>query len=71
MTAVHRKVDFINQINSTFGSGGLVCFFNDKELAQYISWKRQRFHKDHTEYLPKVGVTSPKVGGKDKSGFSQ
>lgn len=58
MAAVHRKVDFINQINSTFGSGGMVCSFNDKELAQYISWKRQCFHKDRSEYLPKVGVTS-------------
>ena len=35
MVAVHRKVDFINQINSTFGSWGFICSFNDKELAQY------------------------------------
>ncbi len=55
-SAVHKKVDFITQINSTFGSGGLVCSFSDKELAQYISWKKCKFHKSHPNREPKIGV---------------
>lgn len=53
---MHKKVDFITQINSTFGSGGLVCSFSDKELTQYISWKKCSFHKSHPNREPKVGV---------------
>ena len=29
-------VDLIHQINSAFGSGGMVCSFSDKELAHKL-----------------------------------
>ena len=36
----------------------MVCSFSDKELAQYISYKRQCFHKDQPDYVARVGVLS-------------
>lgn len=69
---MHKKIDFINQINATFGSGGMICSFNDKELSQYISWKKQLFYNNHPERESKEGVLSL---GKQKCGsiwiFSQ
>ena len=39
MAAINKKADFVNQLNSSFGSGGLSCSFADKELVQFINWK--------------------------------
>ena len=36
----------------------MVCSFSDKELAQYISYKRRCFHKDQPDYVARVGVLS-------------
>ena len=70
--AVNKKVDFLHQINSTFGSGGLMCSLNDKELSQYVTWKKLCFHKSYPDREPKKGVLSL---GKQKCGkiwiFSQ
>ena len=55
MAAAHKKIDFINQLSYSFGSGGLACSFTDKELTQYISWKRRIFHKDESA-VDKEGV---------------
>lgn len=41
MTAAHKKLEFISQLSESFGSGGLSCSFNDKELTQYLIWKRK------------------------------
>ena len=56
IAAVHRKCDFINQLSSSFGSGGLSCSFNDKDLTQYITWKRKHFHKNQPSPSEKQGV---------------
>jgi len=48
----------MNQINSTFESGGLICSLNDKELSQYISWKKRCFYKSFPDRESKVGVLS-------------
>ena len=55
MAAAHKKIDFINQLSYSFGSGGLTCSFTDKELTQYISWKRRMFHKNEDK-VDKEGV---------------
>ena len=55
MIAAHKKIDFINQLSYTFGSGGLTCSFADKELTQYVSWKRRKFHNNE-HMLDKGGV---------------
>ena len=55
-SAVHKKVDFITQLNSTFGSGGLMCSFSDKDLTQYITWKKDNFYKRYPKRKPKQGV---------------
>ena len=34
-----NKQQFIRDLCKTFGTGGLVCSFNDKELAQYLEQK--------------------------------
>ena len=39
IAAAHKKNDFVAQLNASFGSGGLMCSFNDKELTQYVEWK--------------------------------
>lgn len=59
MIAVHKKIDFINQLNATFGNGGLACSFTDKELIQFISWKRRIFHNSDNR-VDKQGV--PQLG---------
>ena len=53
-TAAHKEAEFIYQLNTTFGSGGLVCSFNDNELTQYIIWKRKMFHSQ--DMLAKEGI---------------
>ena len=45
IAAVQKKCDFITQLSSSFGSGGLSCSFNDRDLIQYITWKQKYFHK--------------------------
>ena len=60
-----QKVDFITQINSTFGSGGLMCSFSNKELMQYISWKKDNFYKAYPGCQPKHRVLTL---GKQKCG---
>ena len=55
MIAAHKKIDFINQLSYTFGSGGLTCSFTDKELIQYVLWKRRKFHNNE-HMLDKEGV---------------
>ena len=56
IAAVHRKCDFINQLSSSFGSGGLSCSFNDKDLTQYITWKQKYFHRNQPSPSEKQGV---------------
>ena len=57
IAATHKKNDFVNCLSESFGSGGLACSFNDKELIQYISWKKKRFHQDNNApQIEKQGV---------------
>ena len=57
IAAAHRKNDFVSCLSESFGSGGLTCSFNDKELIQYIAWKKKRFHQDsNAPRIEKQGV---------------
>lgn len=49
MAAAHKKNDFVTQLSASFGSGGLMCSFNDKELTQYIEYKRRTFKRTNRE----------------------
>ena len=54
MAAAHKKNEFVTQLSASYGSGGLMCSFNDKELTQYVEWKRRIFNS--TEREEKKGV---------------
>ena len=45
--AVHKRIEFITQLNTTFGSGGLICSFTEFDLAQFIQWKCKIFHHNN------------------------
>ena len=47
IAAAHKKNDFVSCLSESFGSGGLTCSFNDKELIQYMAWKKKRFHEEN------------------------
>ena len=55
--SLNRKSDFISQLSNSFGSGGLSCSFSDAKLSQYMSWKQEKFHKSHSSFMQKQGVT--------------
>ena len=55
MTSINKKSDFIQQLNSSYQSGGLSCSFSDKELVQFINWKKKLYAKGGI--IRKQGVT--------------
>ena len=36
--------NFVNLLSKSFGSGGLMCTLSDKEIAEYIRYKKTAFH---------------------------
>lgn len=55
MEAINNKIKFINQINYSFGSGGMTCGFDNNQLVEYF----QHLLRCKPERLPvKQGVLS-------------
>ena len=55
MEAINNKIKFISQINFSFGSGGMICGFDNNQLVEYF----QHLQRSHPEQLPvKQGVLS-------------
>lgn len=46
MTSINKKSNFIQQLNNSYQSGGLSCSFSDKELVQFINWKKKLYAKE-------------------------
>ena len=55
MEAINNKIKFINQINFSFGSGGMTCGFENNQLVEYF----QYLLRSNPDQLPvKQGVLS-------------
>ena len=55
MEAINNKIKFINQINYSFGSGGMTCGLDNNQLVEYF----QQLLRSNPEQLPvKQGVLS-------------
>ena len=48
-----NKQQFIRDLCKTFGTGGLVCSFNDKELAEFHQYLEQKFPFNNEQKVKK------------------
>ena len=64
IAAAHKKNDFVAQLTASFGSGGLMCSFNDKELTQYVEWKQRIFKRSTREQKKGVLTVGKQPCGK-------
>lgn len=46
--------NFVNLLSKSFGSGGLMCTFSEKEMAEYVKHKKTMFHNNNPHGIKKA-----------------
>jgi len=52
---MHRKVDFMRAVNRSSREGGLTCSFVDKEITQFIQFKKRQVKYPKKMAVPYIG----------------
>jgi len=53
--SMHKKVDFMRAVNRSSGEGGLTCSFVDKEITQFIQFKKRQGNFPKKMAVPYIG----------------
>jgi hypothetical protein len=51
----------LNLLSKSFGSGGLMCTFSDRDMAEYIKHKKTLFHESHSTKYQEGGFSDRKA----------
>ena len=54
--SMHRKVNFMQAVNRSSGEGGLTCSFIDREITQFIQFKKRQGNFSRKKAMPYIGL---------------